>query len=101
MAGMTIGGARPPPPFARKRAALAFILAAAGVVVLEGRASAQASSSQSQAEPLFNEGRELLEKGRFAEACPKLARSQALAPAVGTLLNLGYCWEQLGKLRSA
>lgn len=60
-----------------------------------------ADASQSQADALFAEGRDLLERGRFPEACTKLARSEELSPAVGTLLNLGYCYEQLGKLRSA
>jgi tetratricopeptide (TPR) repeat protein len=60
-----------------------------------------AASSQPQADALFAEGRDLLEKGKYPEACAKLARSEELAPAVGTLLNLAYCYEQLGKLRSA
>ena len=58
-------------------------------------------ASQPQADTLFAEGRELLEKGKYPEACAKLSRSEELAPAVGTLLNLAYCYEQLGKLRSA
>jgi hypothetical protein len=58
-------------------------------------------ATQSAADGLFTEGRDLLEKGRFAEACAKLARSEELAPAVGTLLNLAYCYEQRGLLRSA
>lgn len=57
--------------------------------------------STPQADALFAEGRELLEKGKYPEACAKLARSEELAPAVGTLLNLAYCYEQSGKLRSA
>jgi tetratricopeptide (TPR) repeat protein len=59
------------------------------------------AGSPPQADALFAEGRELLEKGKYPEACAKLARSEELAPAVGTLLNLAYCYEQLGKLRSA
>lgn len=59
------------------------------------------AASQTQADALFAEGRDLLEKGKYPEACAKLARSQELAPAVGTLLNVAYCNEQLGKLRSA
>src|SRR4029079_9496908 len=82
------------------RRALTSLLAAA-IFASVGHASAQAPSGQTQADPLFTEGRDLLEKGRFAEACPKFHRSQELAPAVGTLLSLGYCWEQLGRLRSA
>jgi hypothetical protein len=56
---------------------------------------------QARADALFSEGRDLLEKGRFPEACAKLAHSEELSPAVGTLLNLAYCYEQVGKLRSA
>jgi tetratricopeptide (TPR) repeat protein len=59
------------------------------------------TTSQTQADALFAEGRDLLEKGKYPEACAKLARSQELAPAVGTLLNVAYCYEQQGKLRSA
>ena len=72
------------------------------LVTFAGVANAQdATRAHAPADALFSEGRDLLEKGRFAEACAKLARSEELAPAVGTLLNLGYCYEQLGKFRSA
>jgi hypothetical protein len=73
-------------------------LAFVGLLVWPGLAHAQA---QSEADTLFAQGRELLEKGQFAEACPKLARSEKLAPAIGTLLNLGYCYEQIGRFRSS
>lgn len=69
-------------------------------VALTSVAPALAQSS-SPADTLFAEGRDLLEQGRYVEACAKLAKSEELAPAVGTLLNLGYCWEQAGKLGSA
>lgn len=75
------------------------LVAAVGLgVFTEGLARAE---PEGEADQLFTAGRELLEQGRFAEACPKLERSEALAPAVGTLLNLGYCWEQVGRFRSA
>ena len=80
---------------------LPLALVAAMLVPARDAAAQGTTAGQSQADASFNEGRELLEKGRFAEACPKLARSEELAPAVGTLLNLAYCYEQLGKLRSA
>jgi tetratricopeptide (TPR) repeat protein len=76
---------------------LAALLLAGGVVAAPALARAQGT----EADTLFQQGRELLEKGQFAEACPKLARSEDLAPAIGTLLNLGYCWEQLERYRSA
>lgn len=81
------------------RWALPFALVTA-LVARADRAFAQ-DQSHIQADALFAEGRDLLEKGRFIEACAKLAHSEELSPAVGTLLNLAYCYEQIGKLRSA
>ena len=69
----------------------------ASAVLLSGAARAETS----EADTLFAQGRDLLEKGHYGEACAKLKKSEELSPAVGTLLNLGYCWEQLGRFRSA
>jgi tetratricopeptide (TPR) repeat protein len=84
----------------RARWALTLALATA-VAPLPRPAFAQTAPPPSQADALFAEGRDLLEKGKYPEACAKLARSEELSAAVGTLLNLGYCYEQVGKLRSA
>ncbi len=93
------------PSSAGAKGALPFVLClltAALVPATVSRAAyAQSGSLQQQADALFAEGRDLLEKGKFPEACPKLARSAELSPAVGTLTNLGYCNEQIGKFRSA
>ncbi len=65
-----------------------------------GHARAQ-SIDPAAAQALFDEGRALLDKGAFDAACPKLAASQHLDPAVGTLLSLGQCEDSRGRTASA
>lgn len=60
-----------------------------------------ARADASEADKLFHEGRELLKQGRLEEACGKLAESEKLDSSSGTLMNLAYCHEQLGKFASA
>jgi hypothetical protein len=53
------------------------------------------------AEVLFQEGVRLMQANDLGAACRKLDASQKLDPAVGTLLRLGHCYEQLGRTASA
>lgn len=55
----------------------------------------------SRADALFQEGKQLLEQGKFLEACDKLAESDALDPAIGTLGLLAACHEQQGRTATA
>lgn len=75
----------------------AWFLAVAGV---SPRAHSQLAT-QDAAQALFDDGRRLMEESRFAEACPKLAESQKLDPASGTLLNLAVCHEAIGRTATA
>ncbi|HRI67677.1 MAG TPA: hypothetical protein PK156_25710, partial [Polyangium sp.] len=55
----------------------------------------------SRADALFNEGKQLMEQGKFVEACDKLAESDGLDPAIGTLGLLATCHEQQGRIATA
>jgi hypothetical protein len=70
------------------------------LLLLSSPAFAQ-SSSKASAEALFEEGRRLMTAGQAADACPKFADSNKLDPSSGTLLNLGACYEKVGRTASA
>jgi hypothetical protein len=77
-----------------KRAGRALLLVAA----LSGSARAQDSAALAASNARFDEGKRLLKEGKVAEACTAFDESQRLVPRGGTLLNLGLCHEQEGKL---
>jgi hypothetical protein len=80
--------------------ALLWVLPAL-MIATPALADAPTAEERAAAQVLFDEARDLLEKKRFAVACPKFAESMRLDPAVGTQLNLARCYEESGKLASA
>jgi tetratricopeptide (TPR) repeat protein len=53
------------------------------------------------AEILFDEGMALKAAGKYAEACPKLEASNRLDRTMGTLFELGDCYEHIERFASA
>jgi hypothetical protein len=76
-------------------AALAAVPAAA--VSFTSPCHAQSSGrNPAAAQALYDDARQLVKAGKFAEACPKFKESYRLDPGGGTLLNLADCYEKQG-----
>jgi hypothetical protein len=83
------------------RGASSWLLLAAALAVFLVDAPRQARADTAEAEAAFREGRRLAREGRFAEACPLFEASHRAAPALGALLNLAICHEEIGRTASA
>jgi len=61
---------------------------------------ATAQSDPSAARALFEEARNLMKAGQYDAACPKLEAAKQLYAGPGVLLNLGDCYEKMGRTAS-
>ncbi|APR86128.1 Hypothetical protein A7982_11477 [Minicystis rosea] len=64
-------------------------------------ARAQGTADEAAAVALFNEAKKLVGAGNYAAACPKFVEVRRVMPTPGLFLNLGDCYEHLGKMASA
>jgi hypothetical protein len=78
---------------------VAFALAS-GSICRDAKAQ-QPPEPTATAAALFNEAKAMMDRGDNAQACPKLAESQAIDPQLGTMLNLALCYELVSKVASA
>lgn len=74
---------------------------AATVALAAAPLHAQTADDRAAAESLFDRARALAKAGKHADACPLYAESLKLDPAVGTMLHLADCHEQVGRTASA
>jgi hypothetical protein len=81
--------------------ALVGMYVGAGVLLGARVASADDTVNAAAAQTLFDEAKALMQADNFAAACPKLAESQRLQAAGGTLMFLALCREGEKKTATA
>src|SRR6187402_336528 len=74
---------------------------AGGIAAVVCPGSLAAQPAETPADALFQEGRDLMTAGKYAEACAAFDASQELKPDIGTLVNQANCREKTGQLASA
>jgi hypothetical protein len=85
----------------RVRRHVAVASFAFGIAAAWPSAALAQTAGSAAAEELFKQGRAALEAKDYATACAKLAESNRLERAVGTLISLAQCEEAQDKLASA
>ncbi|MEO7731861.1 MAG: tetratricopeptide repeat protein [Kofleriaceae bacterium] len=79
----------------------AVVMIVVSFVAGTAHAQAPAGGSNTLAEQLFAQARDLAKANQWAEACPKFEASLRYDPVLGTRLNLATCYEHIGKIASA
>ncbi len=67
----------------------------------EAQVAPSGLSNEMRAEFLFRSGEKKFDSGQYAEACGDFNESLRLGPKLGTLLNLAFCHEMIGKTATA
>jgi hypothetical protein len=83
------------------RARALLLATASGALMLIAPAAQAQAGDKAAADALFVQGRDLLNRGSLADACPKLEESLRLDRAIGTMLFLAECYQRSGKTASA
>ena len=81
--------------------AVPIAVAVLGVVLWPAAGAAQTCTTKDAADQLFHDARLLTESRDHESACARFEASQRLDPALGTLLNLAVCHEELGRWERA
>ncbi|HEX7602007.1 MAG TPA: tetratricopeptide repeat protein [Polyangiaceae bacterium] len=80
---------------------LALVLLATSVPALAQDSAAPNAERTAAAKTLFDQAQALMEQEKYPEACSKFLASNLQVARVGTLLNLGDCYEKNGQNASA
>ncbi len=93
------------PPRSSRVAGTLAVAAFAIACVLGASRGARAENPAAVPDPvaqaLFQDGRDLVDKGQWDAGCTKFDASMLLYPAASTLLNIARCYEHQSKLASA
>jgi hypothetical protein len=76
---------------------LLLAIAVTAVTAAPPTPAPEVTADPKAADALFMQARALIKEGKAVQACPLLEKSHALDPALGTLLNLGDCYESTGR----
>jgi hypothetical protein len=77
------------------------VLIATLVVLGNARRARADAADEASARALFGEGQKLVQTGQYGAACPKFEAASRLFESAGLLVNLGDCYEKLGRTASA
>lgn len=83
------------------RLAAALVTATVLLSIVPRSAHADEPQEAGEYRVFFDEGRQLVREGRYAEALESFRKSLASKEGAGTLLNIGDCQEKLGQYASA